>query len=122
MDSIPASSVVSRVDIRAILPICRAIVLEEFAPYVNASVESGDNRIDDSCRAIHYVQRRMEAMLGGFPRGNLLRILVGDPSRIDAVHVDAVGDIVGGRSSGHHVEGGLRHVRMRMPDSLVRAV
>src|ERR1700682_727590 len=101
------------------LPISRAIVLEELAPHVNASVEPGDNRVNDSCRAIHDVQRRMEAMLGGFPRGNLLRILVGDSSRIDAVHMNAVGDIVGRRSSSHHVEGGLRHVRMRMPDSLV---
>src|ERR1700737_290993 len=107
---------------RAILPVSRAIVLEEFAPHMNAGVEPGNNRIDDSCRPSPDVQGRMEAMLGGLPRGNLLRILVGDPSRIDAVHVNAVGDIVGRRSSSHHVEGGLRHVRMRMANSLVRAI
>jgi hypothetical protein len=38
----------------------------------------------------------VKALLLRLPIGDLDRILVGDPARIDAVHVDAVGVIVGG--------------------------
>src|SRR6266566_3015198 len=107
---------------RPSLPVSRAIVFQKLPPHMNASVEPGNDRVNDSRRPIHDVQWRMEAMLGGFPRGNLLRILVRDPSSVDTVHVNAVGDIVGGRGSSHHVERRLRHVRVGMPNSLVRAV
>ena len=64
------------------------------------------------------VERRMKALLDDFARGNLDRVLVGDPSGVDAVHVDAVVVIVGGRRARHHVQRRLRHVRVRMPRRL----
>ena len=47
--------------------------------------------------AVDDVERRVEAMLRGLPRGDLDRILVGDPPGVDAVHVNAVGMVVGRR-------------------------
>ena len=46
------------------------------------------------------------------------RILVGDPAGVDAVHVDAVAVVVGRRGARHHVERGLRHVRVRVAGRL----
>ena len=57
-------------------------------------------------------------LLGGLARGNLGRILVGDPAGVDAVHVDAAPLVVGRRRARHHVERRLRHVRVRMPGRL----
>ena len=78
--------------------------------------------IDDARRAVDDVERRMEALLRGLARGDLHRILVGHPAGVDAVHVDAVGLVVGGRRARHHVERRLRHVRVRMPRRLEVAV
>src|SRR5712671_8152729 len=64
----------------------------------------------------------MKSMLRSLSRGNLLRILVGDPPSVDGIHMDAVTDIIGGRGARHHVECRLRHVRVRMPNRLVRAI
>ena len=50
------------------------------------------------------------------------RVLVGDPAGVDAVHVDAVGVVVGRRGARHHVQRGLRHVRVRVPGRLEAAV
>ena len=55
-------------------------------------------------------------------RGDLRRILVGHPAGVDAVHVDAVGVIIGGRGARHHVERGLGHVGVRMARGLEVAV
>ena len=46
------------------------------------------------------------------------RVLVADPAGVDAVHVDAVGVVVGRRGPRHHVEGGLGHVGVRVPGGL----
>ena len=78
--------------------------------------------IDDARRAVHDVERRMEAVLDGLARGDLGRILVGHPAGVDAVHVDAVVVVVGRRGARHHVERGLRHVGVRMPRRLEVAV
>ena len=42
------------------------------------------------------------------------RVLVGHPAGVDAVHVDAVGVVVGRRGARHHVQRGLGHVRVRV--------
>ena len=49
-------------------------------------------------------------------------ILVGHPAGVDAVHVDAVGVVVGGGGAGHHVQRRLGHVRVRVPRRLEAAV
>ena len=45
-------------------------------------------------------------------------ILVGHPAGVDAVHVDAVACVVGRGGARHHVQRGLRHVRVRVPGRL----
>ena len=42
------------------------------------------------------------------------RVLVGDPARVDGVHVDAVLHVVARRGERHHVERGLGHVGVRV--------
>ena len=64
----------------------------------------------------------MEAVLGGLARCDVDGILVADPAGVHAVHVDAVGLVVGRRGPGHHVERGLGHVRVRVPGRLEPAV
>ena len=44
------------------------------------------------------------------------------PAGVDAVHVDAVGVVVGRRGARHHVQRGLGHVRVRVPGRLEAAV
>src|SRR3954470_15546239 len=72
------------------LPIGRPIVFEELSPHVRAGVEAGDDRCDDAGGAVDAVERRMETLLGKVSRRDLRGIFVGDPSCVDAVHVDAV--------------------------------
>ena len=64
----------------------------------------------------------MEAVLRRLALGDVRRILVGHPAGVDAVHVDAVGVVVGRRGARHHVQRGLRHVRVRVPRGLEAAV
>src|SRR6185369_230836 len=61
------------------LPIRRRVVFEELPPDMRAGVEAVDDRIDDARRAIDDVERWMEALFGRLARGDLDRILVGDP-------------------------------------------
>src|SRR5262245_22567320 len=84
-------------------PVGRREVLEELSPHVAAGVEAADDGIDDACGAVDGVEGWMEALLDGFSRGDLRRVLVGHPSRVDAVHVDAVRLVVGSRRARHHV-------------------
>ncbi len=76
----------------------------------------------DPRRAIDDVERGMEAVFGRLARGNFDRILVGDPAGVHAVHVDAVGVVIGGRRARHHVQRRLGHVRVRMPRGLEPAI
>ncbi len=64
----------------------------------------------------------MEAFLDGLARGDLHRILVGDPASVHAVHVDAVAMVIGGRGARHHVERGLGHIGVRVPGGLEVAI
>ena len=82
---------------------------------MRSRVEAVDDRIDDAGGAIDDVERRVEPLLGGLARGDLHRILVGHPSSVDAVHVNAVALVVGGGGARHHVQRCLRHVRVRVP-------
>ncbi len=50
------------------------------------------------------------------------RVLVAHPTGVDAVHVDAVGVVVGGRGAGHHVQRRLGHVRVRVAGGLEPSV
>ena len=78
------------------LPIGWLVVLEKLSPHVRAGIEAGNDRIHDSRRAVYDVERRMKSVLGGLPCRYLFRILVGHPSRIDRVHMDAVTHVVRG--------------------------
>ncbi len=64
----------------------------------------------------------MKIKLCLFALGDVGRIFVGDPTRVDAVHVDAVADVVLGRSAGHHVERRFCHVRVRVLVGFVRPI
>ncbi len=71
-----------------------AVVLEELPVDVLAAVEPADDRIDDAGGAVDDVERRVEAVLGGLALGDVERVLVADPTGVDAVHVDAVGVVL----------------------------
>ena len=58
-------------------------------------------------------------MLLGLPRGEVRRVLVGDPARVDRVEVIPSLRVVGRAGADDHVERGLRHVGVRV---LVRLV
>ena len=58
------------------------------------------------------VVRSPEPVLGELPFGQVRRILVGHPTGVDAVHVDPCRGVVGRGGAGHHVQRGLRHVRV----------
>src|SRR5688572_8561649 len=73
------------------LPVSGAIILQKLPPHVFAGVEASDDRVDDSSRAVHDVERRMKTMVLSFARGNLHRIFVSHPACVDAVHMNAVG-------------------------------
>src|SRR5665213_1157582 len=77
-----------------------------------------DQRFHPPLDAVDGVERWMEPLIDDFSRGKLRRVFVGDPPGVDAVHVDSVVVIVGRRRARHHVERGLRHVRVRMPRRL----
>ncbi len=104
------------------LPVCVPVIFQKPAPYVLAGIESGDDWIHDSRRSIDYVKRRMEPVLGSFPCGDFLGIFIGDPTRVDAVHVDSAQHVILCRGSRHHVQRRLRHVCMRMSRRLERTV
>jgi hypothetical protein len=85
---------------------------------VRARVEPVDDRVHDSGRAVHDVERRVEPMVARLAGGNGRRVFVGHPAGVHAVHVDAVVMVVGGRRARHHVERGLGHVGVRMARGL----
>ena len=57
-------------------------------------------------------------VLGRLLLGDVRRVLVAHPAGVDAVHVDPVGVVVGRGGARHHVQRGLRHVRVRVPRGL----
>ncbi len=65
------------------LPIRRFVVLQELPPHVLARVDPIEYRIDDPGGAVHDVQWRVEAMLLALSLGELERVLVRRPARID---------------------------------------
>src|SRR3546814_13463935 len=99
------------------LPVGGLVVLEELAPDVLAGVGAGDDRVDDAGGSVDDVERRVEPVLGLLLLGDVDRVLVADPAGVDAVHVDAVGVVVGGRGWGSRSDvrrvgkGGGRTVR-----------
>src|SRR5688572_14339420 len=70
------------------LPVGCQIVLQEMPPHVLSRVYARDDGIDDARGAVHGVERRVKALLGALPLGDLDGVLVGDPSCVDAVHMD----------------------------------
>src|SRR5688572_11821504 len=54
---------------RGASPVSFPIVFQELAPDVFTRIEAEDDWIDDTRRAIHDIQRRMESMLGEFAGG-----------------------------------------------------
>src|SRR5438128_367784 len=78
------------------LPVGWLVVLEKLTPYMASAAGTADDGVDNARSPVHDVQGRMKPLLCRFSRGNLHRILIGDPSGIDAVHVDTVRVIVGG--------------------------
>ena len=101
------------------LPLRRLVVLQEAAVEVLARL-AADDRVVHARRAVDEVQRRLEALLGE-PHLRRVRALVGDPAGVDGGHEDAVGQELLGARAREHVERGLRHVRVRMPGTLVAA-
>src|SRR5436190_23575944 len=80
-------------------PIGNLVVLQELTPHVLAGQESGENRVADPGCCVDLIERRTKAEDFGFVLSNRGRILIGNPTRIDAVHVDAVSSVIlGGRS------------------------
>src|SRR3546814_280322 len=106
----------------AISPVRRRVILQELPPHVLAAVEAVDDRVDDARGAVDDVQRRVEAFLDDLARGDLGRVFVGHPTGVDAVHVDAVAVVIGGRGARHPVERGLGHVGVRGAGGLDVAV
>src|ERR1039458_3199452 len=104
------------------LPISRLKVLEEFAPHVLPGIEAGDDRIHDPRRAVNNVQGRVKAVVANLARRDLFGVFVRDPTRIDAVHVDAVGVVIRRRGAGHHVQRRLRHIGVGMARGLGLAI
>jgi len=71
--------------------------------------------IHHSGSAIHNIQRGLKVMYLFLLFGQLNRILIRYPSCIYCIGIDAVFRKVLRRSKGHHVQGSLSHIGMRMP-------
>ena len=100
------------------LPVGLAKVFQEFAPDVLACVESVDNRVDDARRPVDAIKWRMELMVSDLASGNRRGILIGYPTGVHCVHMNAIGMIVCSGGAGHHVESGFSHVGVGMPGRL----
>lgn len=87
-----------------------------------AGVDAGDDGVEDAGGPIDDVERRVEALFGGFAGGDGGGIFVGDPAGVDGVHVDAIGIVVGGGGAGHHIQRGFGHVGMGMAGGFADAV
>ena len=83
-----------------------------------AGIDATDNRVKNAGGTIDNIERRMKALFDNFPRCDFVGVLIGYPTGIDAIHVNAVAVIIGGGGAGHHVEGCLRHVRVGVPGGL----
>src|SRR5438045_1583633 len=97
------------------LPIGWLVVLEKLSPDMFSGIEPRNDRIENAGRSVHDVERRMKAMVADLAGGNGRGVFVRDPPGVHAVHVNAVGMIVGSGGACHHIERGLGHVRVRMP-------
>lgn len=79
-----------------------------------AGQEAGEDRVADPGGRVDLIERRTKAVDFGFVLSNRGRILIGNPTRIDAIHVDAVASVILGGRSRQHVEGGFGHVGVRV--------
>jgi len=78
-------------------------------------VPSGGTALFDAVgRGIDLIERWPKAKFFRFSSSDRGRVLVRDPARIDAVHVDPVFHIVLGGRSRQHVERRLGHVGVRV--------
>ena len=91
-------------------PIGGLVVLEKFSPEMDSRIFASNDRVHNPRRAVYDVEWWMEAMFLDFSGGDLDGVFVGHPSGIDAVHVDAVGVVVGGGGPSHHIERSLGHI------------
>src|SRR5262245_14897839 len=73
----------------------RPVVLQEQPPHVLAGAEPREDRIEDARRTVDDVERRRKAVLPTLALGERHGVLVRDPAGVDAVHVDAILDVVG---------------------------
>ena len=87
-----------------------------------AGQKTGEDRVADSGGGVDLVQPWMKTELLGLASRDLGGVLIGDPARVDAVHVDAVSSVVLRRGAGEHVECGLGHVGVRVLVGLVGPV
>ena len=77
-------------------------------------VDAANYGIENLRRSINDIRRWMKALLDGLPSCNFDRVLIGDSSCIDAIHVNPVSMVVGRRGAGHHVKRSRRHVGLGM--------
>src|SRR5262245_62042306 len=89
---------------RTLPPVRRLVILQELTPHMRTGVEAIDDWIHDARGTVDDVERRMEALLGRLADRDLHGIFVRYPSRVHAVHVDAIVMVIGGRRARHHVE------------------
>ena len=95
-----------------ILPVGDLIVFQKLTPNVGSGIDSVNDGIEDAGGAVDDIEGRVESLFDGLASGDFVGIFVGYPAGIDAIHMDAVGVVVGGGGAGHHIESGLGHVGM----------
>ena len=81
---------------------------------MGTGIDSGNDGIEDAGGSVDDIEGGMEALFDGLAGGDFVGVFVGDPAGIDAIHMNAVGEVVGGGGAGHHVEGGFGHVGVGM--------
>src|SRR5712671_439999 len=57
-------------------PIRRLIILQKLPPNMLAGIKTCDDRVHDSRRAVHNIERRMKTMIAHLALGQLYRVLI----------------------------------------------
>src|SRR5690349_17825302 len=95
------------------------IVLEEMAVegFLRFS-DAPNDRVVDACHSICHIQWGIKSPRLLKTCFYLVGILICGPTRIHAVHIDTIACIICRRGARHHIQSGLRHIRMGMVCSL----
>src|SRR5690606_22062762 len=85
------------------LPIYRFVVLQKLSAPMFSGKDAIEEGVTDPCSAIYNIERRLKVMYLFLKSGQVCRIFVGNPARINGIHVYAIFGKITCRSMRHHI-------------------